>query len=103
MADGHEWDGMIDTPDDFLPADGMPVDGLGFAGEDEGFAPLDPASATPDDLDEEYPLANVFTEEIENVATSDWDVDADALWGGATSDLYDLGAEPGATAFDFPV
>ncbi|GAA5205099.1 hypothetical protein [Microbacterium kyungheense] len=101
MAGGHDWDDMSDTPGDVAPADVVPADAAGIAGEDLDAAHLGAADADSDGFDGGYPFANVFTEEIENVSVSDWDVDADALWGDRP-DLYELGGEPDATAFDLP-
>jgi len=101
MAGRQDWDGMADTPGDVLPADSGPADGFEFTGESVGLADLGAPDAISDGFDNVNPFANVFTEEIENVSASDWDVDADVLWGDGP-DLYDLGGEPDATEFDFP-
>lgn len=59
---------------------------------------------TPSDGDETYDIsgANMFTEEIENINASDWDVDSDLLWGDdgaeATVDIGD-----GVFDTDFPI
>lgn len=40
---------------------------------------------------------SMFTQEIENVEASDWDVDSDSLWGGEGPDL---GVDIGDGLFD---
>jgi hypothetical protein len=77
-----------DTPgDDF---DGHAVDAYGqFV--DESF----------DEIADSFRLMNTFTEEIENVSASDWDLDADALWGGVDEPTH-FGPDPGS-AFDIPI
>ena len=45
--------------------------------------------------------ANLFSEEIENVNATDWDLDADSIWGDDVgSDAVDNG---GAAGLDFPL
>ena len=45
--------------------------------------------------------ANLFSAEIENVNATDWDVDADSIWGDDVgSDAVDDG---GVTGLDFPL
>ncbi|KJL40856.1 MULTISPECIES: hypothetical protein [Microbacterium] len=88
MADRADWD----------DADGITVDaGPAFApGPEDAVADWAPTDVMVDD----DPFANAFTDEIANVTASDWDVDADVLWGDDASP--DLGIDPGASAFDFP-
>ncbi|WP_448711048.1 hypothetical protein [Microbacterium profundi] len=47
----------------------------------------------PEDLSE----MKMFTQEIENVDASDWDVDSESLWGGEEPDL---GVDVGDGLFD---
>lgn len=100
MSDSDDRDGVTDAP----PASG--ADGSAFApgGVDDLVSPSDGddtfgGSVAEGDGDL---FANAFTDEIQNVTASDWDVDADALWGGVASDPYGLGTAPGPT-LDFPV
>ena len=81
---------------DHLPLDDVPEqpadadDALGADPWDEDFADpfADPAST------------NLFSAEIENVNASDWDVDADRIWGDdGGSDAVDDG---GVSGLDFP-
>lgn len=51
----------------------------------------------PDDLSE----MNMFTQEIENVDASDWDVDSESLWGGEEPDTG-VGSGDGLFDSDFP-
>lgn len=45
--------------------------------------------------------ANMFTEELENINTSDWDIDSGQLWGDDGEDAaIDVG--DGAVDSDFP-
>lgn len=72
----------------------MSSDELGGTGrpgfEDESWdAPLDPF-ADPAGVD-------MFTQEIENVDASDWDVDSASLWG---DEGMDTGADLGDASFD---
>lgn len=85
MSDRADWD---DEDGDAVPATAPPADEL----------PSDWTSAGQLDDD---PFANAFTDEIVNVSASDWDVDADVLWGQDAS--LDLDADPGPAAYDFPV
>ncbi|WP_127820427.1 hypothetical protein [Microbacterium sp. CPCC 204701] len=100
MRDSDDRDGVVDAPPASAPAGNASAQG-GFdhllLPEEEEF-PRDRLAAEGDgDL-----FANAFTDEIQNVAASDWDVDADALWGGVEPDPYDAGTASG-TALDFPV
>jgi len=89
MADHADWDDV-----DAVSVDGAPP----FAAEtDDAVVAWSPAEEAVED----DPFANAFTEELENVAASDWDVDADALWGDDAT--FDVGMDPGAAAYDFPV
>ena len=70
-------------------------------------APLDQGDGAADDVLEGDPWdadadamsANWFSDEIENVSASDWDVDAEQIWGdddtGATAD------DAGGAGLDF--
>lgn len=100
MRDGEDLDGVMATPSAAAPADSASAEG-GFGAT--SFPPDgdDPREGAAGEVDGDL-FANAFTEEIENVAVSDWDVDADALWGGAELEPYDLGTQPGSGAFDFP-
>ncbi|MFE5407223.1 hypothetical protein [Microbacterium sp. NPDC056569] len=95
MTDRHDWDAGSSAFDDAfsvgdeLFADDESPDGGEFADE------------TSTGSFDELPFANAFSEEIENVTASDWDVDADVLWGGAAGS-FDTGTDPAANAFDFP-
>lgn len=68
------------------------------------FGTPSPDDDAPDDdaPDIDISGANMFTEEIENVDASDWDVDSDLLWGNdgaeATIDIGD-----GVFDTDFPI
>lgn len=100
MRDGEDLDGVMAVPSPAAPADSASAQGgIGatpFPPDGDG-----PREGAAGEIDGDL-FANAFTEEIENVAVSDWDVDADALWGGAEPEPYDLGPEPGYGAFDFP-
>lgn len=100
MRDGEDLDDVMAAPFPATPADGAVAEG-GFGAT--SFPPDgdDPREGSADEVDGDL-FANAFTEEIANVAVSDWDVDADALWGGAEPEPYDLGSQPGSGAFDFP-
>ncbi|KDA06662.1 hypothetical protein DC31_08045 [Microbacterium sp. CH12i] len=74
--------------------------------EPSGISPADgdAPELSDDDLDDTFDFtgADMFTQEIENVNASDWDVDNDLLWGdGGAADAIDIGD----TAFDsdFPI
>ncbi len=59
---------------------------------------------TPSDGDETYDVsgANMFTEELENINASDWDVDSDLLWGDDGAEgTVDIG--DGSFDTDFPI
>lgn len=57
--------------------------------------------ASFDELADSYRLMSSFSEEIENVTASDWQLDADEIWGGESSPEEDFGPESGTAAFDF--
>jgi hypothetical protein len=99
MVESQEWDGADEAPfdDALVDGDDLVADDEP-AGQDAADDPL-PASSFDASI-EEFRFGNSFSEEIENVTASDWDVDADLLWGDAGS--FDSGAEPDAAAFDFP-
>ena len=82
---------------DHLPLDDVP----------EPSADADDAlGADPWGMDFSDPFAdaattNLFSAEIENVNATDWDVDADSIWGDDVgSDAVDDG---GVTGLDFPL
>lgn len=55
----------------------------------------------PDDAFADLSGMKMFTQEIENVEASDWDVDSDSLWGEeGVSTVADVG--DGAFDSDFP-
>ncbi|MFC8682707.1 hypothetical protein ACFT30_14415 [Microbacterium ureisolvens] len=85
MADPSDWAGAdaFGVGDDHDVVQGSPSVGLD----------ADPSAFLEDDG-----FVNAFTEEIENITASDWDVDADVLWGDDGS----LGTGPDPTGFDFP-
>lgn len=75
--------------------------------------PTDPA-ATPDDLDDfdegfwtgtaadaDPAGSNIFTAEIENVNSSDWQVDPDIIWGDDSVPTHDV--DGGSLGADFGV
>ncbi|MFB7894222.1 hypothetical protein ACFC1I_18620 [Microbacterium sp. NPDC056044] len=86
MADHGDWDDLDD------------MDGVGGAS-----APADAGEAvewgSASGFVEDDPFANMFTDEIVNVTASDWDVDADVLWGDDAEPQ--LGID-GPAAYDFP-
>jgi len=86
---------MVDRAD-WEDVDGVAVDDSAPLAETDALV----GWSTSEDVVDDDPLANVFTEEIENVAASDWDIDADVLWGEDSS--LDIGMDPGAGAYDFP-
>ncbi|HCS59976.1 MAG TPA: hypothetical protein DIW46_01055 [Microbacterium sp.] len=73
------------------------------------FGTPSPDDNAPDDdaLDDNAPDidisgANMFTEEIENINASDWNVDSDQLWGdGVAEETIDIG--DGFFDTDFPI
>lgn len=70
-------------------------DGTGVPGLDDELWD-EPADPFADPLS-----VNLFTQEIENVDTSDWDVDSDSLWGDAATDaVTDVGG--GSFDIDLP-
>jgi hypothetical protein len=100
MRDGEDLDGVMTAPSAAAPAESASAEG-GFGATPSAPDGEDPREGAADEVDGDL-FANAFTEEIENVAVSDWDVDADALWGGAEPEPYDLGTVQGSGAFDFP-
>ncbi|SFR94734.1 hypothetical protein SAMN04487846_1013 [Microbacterium sp. cf046] len=80
---------------DHLPLDDVPEQSV-----DAGDAPgadlwgVDFADAVAD------PGANLFSAEIENVSATDWDIDAESIWGDVGTDAVDDG---GAMGLDFPI
>ena len=76
----------------------MPSDDLGGPG-DSGFGDESWDESADPFAD---PLGvNMFTQEIENVDASDWDVDSDSLWGDVGADAgTDIG--DGSFDIDFP-
>ncbi|MGO2746139.1 hypothetical protein [Microbacterium sp.] len=55
----------------------------------------------PDDASPDLTGMNMFTEEIQNVDASDWDVDSNSLWGDEGTDIVaDIGGGP--FDIDFP-
>jgi len=92
----------MSNPDDPNSADDTPVDASVIDVDAEGADEYDHyVDESFDEIADGYRLMNTFNEEIENVSASDWDLDADALWGGA-DETPDYGPDPGS-AFDFPI
>ncbi len=89
MADRADWEDV----------DGMSADASAHVAADIDDSAVD--WAPQEDVVDDDPFANAFTDEIVNVTASDWDVDADALWGADASP--DVGFDPGPGAYDFPV
>jgi hypothetical protein len=87
MGDSTDWDAADDLPADSgpRPDEGDVVDG-------------DWGQAT--DVDDDA-FVSAFTDEIANVTASDWDLDADVLWGDDVPP--GLGADPGAMGYDLPM
>ncbi|WP_106816605.1 hypothetical protein [Microbacterium timonense] len=86
MADSAEWDAADAADSAPLPSDGGTMDLDWGQGEE---------------LVDDDSFVNAFTDEIAGITASDWDVDADVLWGDDVSP--DLGADPGAAGYDFPM
>ncbi len=82
---------------DHLPLDDVPepsADADGAPGADAWNVDFTDPFADP-------AMANLFSAEIENVNATDWDVDADSIWGDDVgSDAVDDG---GVTGLDFPL
>ncbi|MEJ1156041.1 MULTISPECIES: hypothetical protein [Microbacterium] len=85
---------MAHTPDRDGAGSPTPID----AASGDSFGQY--VDASFDEIADGYRLMTSFAEEIENVTASDWDLDADELWGGV-EDPADFGPEPGGSAFDF--
>ena len=73
-----------------LPPFGAPFDG----GAEDDVLTGDPWGADLDALS-----ANWFSDEIENVSASDWDVDTDQIWGD--DDTTDPADDAGGAGIDF--
>ena len=82
---------------DHLPADDVPVPTEPSA--DAGTPGTEPWGTDFADAFADLATANLFSAEIENVNATDWDVDADSIWGDdGGSDAVDDG---GVTGIDF--
>lgn len=81
--------------------DPLPPDEVPEAGEPVGTPGADPWGLDFADAFADPAGANFFSAEIENVNATDWDVDADSIWGDdGGSDAVDDG---GIAGLDFPL
>ncbi|GAA5093882.1 hypothetical protein GCM10025760_24610 [Microbacterium yannicii] len=93
MADRADWEDV----DGVLAGEDAPADVDADVDVDEP----DFADASAYGMVDDDPFMNSFTDEIMNVTASDWDVDADSLWG--VEPALDPGTDPSPSAFDLPV